>query len=109
MTKKQKSFLISTLFHAILVVVVLLVVFPVYFIFQASIRPGQTLYSTELSLLPTTVTMENFRYMLQEKPFMTWMRNSLLVAGLTTISTLLIATSAAYAFSRFRFVGRNFW
>ena len=83
--------------------------FPVFFIFQASVRPGQALYSAELSLLPTNATLDNFRYMLIERPFPTWMRNSLFVALFTTAVTLIVATSAAYAFSRFQFVGRNAW
>jgi arabinogalactan oligomer/maltooligosaccharide transport system permease protein len=85
------------------------VIFPVYFIFQASLRPGQTLYSTTLDLLPENPTLENYRYMLFDMPFPTWMRNSLYVALLTTAFTLLVATSAAYAFSRFKFIGRNVW
>jgi arabinogalactan oligomer/maltooligosaccharide transport system permease protein len=106
---RKQSPLVTALLYAILVVTVLIVLFPVYFIFQASISPGQTLYSTELKLLPEQVTLENYRYMLFEKPFPTWMRNSLFVALLTTVATLFVATSAAYAFSRFRFMGRNVW
>ncbi|MCE5257784.1 MAG: ABC transporter permease subunit [Chloroflexi bacterium] len=37
-----------------------------------------------------------------------WMRNSLFVAGFTTVACLLISTSSAYAFSRMRFFGRDF-
>jgi arabinogalactan oligomer/maltooligosaccharide transport system permease protein len=40
-------------------------------------------------------------------PFLFWMRNSAVVAGLTTVFCLLVATSAAFAFSRFRFYGRS--
>ncbi len=35
------------------------------------------------------------------------MRNSAFVAGFTTIACMLVATSAAFAFSRFRFYGRS--
>ncbi len=106
---KTKALGTSILFHLILLVTVILVLFPVYFILQASIRPGQALYSTELSLLPTNPTLDNYRYMLTERPFPTWMRNSLFVALFTTSFTLIVATSAAYAFSRWKFIGRNVW
>jgi arabinogalactan oligomer/maltooligosaccharide transport system permease protein len=45
--------------------------------------------------------------MLFDQPFLLWMRNSLFVAGFTTVVCLLVATSAAFAFSRFRFKGRE--
>ena len=57
--------------------------------------------------LPIEWTPENFRIMLIDQPFLQWMKNSLIVAGTTTIACLLICTSAAFAFSRFRFRGRE--
>jgi len=53
-------------------------------------------------------------YFLQEnwsakvrKPFMRWLLNSIMVAGITSILTVLITSVAAYPFSRMRFVGRQ--
>lgn len=93
--------------YAILVIASLFAFFPIYFVIQASLRPGQSLYSTQLQLLPTDATLDNFRYVLTQLPLLTWIRNSLFVAGMTTALTLLITVSAGYAFSRFRFRGRN--
>jgi len=53
-------------------------------------------------------TWENYKVMLfGQIPFLTWMKNSLFVAGFTTVACILVATSAAFAFSRFRFKGRE--
>lgn len=93
--------------YAILIIASLFAFFPIYFVIQASVRPGQSLYSTQLQLLPTDATLDNFRYVLTQLPLLTWIRNSLFVAGMTTVLTLLITVSAGYAFSRFRFRGRN--
>jgi arabinogalactan oligomer / maltooligosaccharide transport system permease protein len=57
--------------------------------------------------IPTQFTFDNYRIMLFERPFLTWMRHSLFVASIVTVGSLLIATSAAFAFSRFRFYGRE--
>ncbi|MDY6894871.1 MAG: ABC transporter permease subunit, partial [Thermotogota bacterium] len=53
-------------------------------------------------------------YLLQEdwsakvrKPFMHWLINSIMVAGITSVLTVLITSIAAYPFSRMRFVGRK--
>jgi len=83
--------------------------YPIWFIFLASGRLGNRLYSLNLAgmFVPVEFSLENYNTMLFEKPFLLWMKNSLVVAGSTTIACLLIATSAAFAFSRFRFRGRE--
>ncbi|HEC35527.1 MAG TPA: ABC transporter permease subunit, partial [Anaerolineae bacterium] len=57
--------------------------------------------------IPTEFTGENFHTMLFVKDFPVWLKNSLFVAGLTTVFCVTLATSGAFAFSRFRFVGRE--
>ena len=72
--------------------------------------PGQPALLVNLPgmFLPMEWTLENYRVMLFEKPFLIWMKNSLIVATITTIACMFICTSAAFAFSRFRFKGREF-
>ncbi|SDC52244.1 sugar ABC transporter permease [Geotoga petraea] len=41
------------------------------------------------------------------KPFLRWLFNSILVAGMTAIITVIITSLAAYPFSRMKFVGRS--
>ncbi|HOB15929.1 MAG TPA: ABC transporter permease subunit [Defluviitoga sp.] len=41
------------------------------------------------------------------KPFMKWLLNSILVAGLVAVLTVFMTSIAAYPFSRMRFVGRE--
>ena len=56
---------------------------------------------------PNTISIRNFVDVLTEQPFLTWMWNSAIVAGATTIVGVFLACTAAYAFSRFRFPGRQ--
>ncbi|MCP4156955.1 MAG: sugar ABC transporter permease, partial [bacterium] len=63
--------------------------------------------SISLSLLPESPTLANFQYLLFDKPFFTWLLNSTIVAGATTIMGVFLAATAGYAFSRFRFPGRT--
>ncbi len=106
---RKPSPLVKILFYTALVLAVLFAIYPVWFVFLASIRPGQRLYTLSLAgmFIPTEVTWENFQTMLFEKDFLLWAKNSLFVAGLTTIASVCLATSGAFAFSRFRFVGRE--
>ncbi|RMH02298.1 MAG: sugar ABC transporter permease [Chloroflexi bacterium] len=114
--KKLNPF-VKFLFYAVLVVAVIFAVYPIWFMFLASIRPGQSLVSLDLAGMfwPTEVTWSNYQAMLFGTPipgsnpydFWRWVYNSLKVAGLTTIATLFISTSAAFAVSRFQFRGRE--
>ncbi|HEY0739358.1 MAG TPA: sugar ABC transporter permease [Herpetosiphonaceae bacterium] len=92
--------------YAILVIGAFFAIFPIYFVLQASLRPGQQLYSTELQVLPTDVTLDNFRYVLTQIPLLVWLWNSIKVAAATTAATLLITVLGGYALSRFVFRGR---
>ncbi|MFC4561205.1 carbohydrate ABC transporter permease [Nocardiopsis mangrovi] len=63
---------------------------------------GETTTGSE-SLLPASVTLENFRYILVEAGFLTYLGNSLLVALVTVVGSSLLALLAAVAVARFRF------
>jgi arabinogalactan oligomer/maltooligosaccharide transport system permease protein len=84
-------------------------VYPIWFTILASGRSGDRLFTLNLAgmFLPTEWTWENYQTMIFTDPLLTWMKNSLMVAGLTTIACLFIATSAAFAFSRMKFYGRE--
>jgi ABC-type maltose transport system permease subunit len=81
--------------------------FPIVWIFSASIDPSNSLASQEL--IPRNATFQNYANLLNSDlfPFRTWMWNSLRIAIVTTVLGLLCTALAAYAFSRFRFVGRR--
>jgi arabinogalactan oligomer/maltooligosaccharide transport system permease protein len=42
-----------------------------------------------------------------EQPFGRWLLNSVIVSLMTTVLGVFLACTAAYAFSRFRFPGRD--
>jgi arabinogalactan oligomer / maltooligosaccharide transport system permease protein len=96
--------------YAFLIVMVVFALYPIWFVILASGRGTGRLYTMELigMFIPSQWTFENYRIMLFERPFLTWMRNSLFVSTIVTFGSLLISTSAAFAFSRFRFYGREF-
>lgn len=107
MTARRQSLLALAMQYVLLAIGLVFSIFPIYFVFQAALRPGNTLYSTELQLLPANATLDNFRYVLTQIPLPLWIWNSLKVSFATTIATLLITVSAGYALSRFKFRGRG--
>ena len=56
---------------------------------------------------PAHFSLKNFQDVMTEQPFGTWLLNSVLVSTMTTVLGVFLACTAAYAFSRFRFAGRD--
>jgi arabinogalactan oligomer / maltooligosaccharide transport system permease protein len=97
------------LMYVILGLMTLLALYPIWFAILASGRPGQRLYTFNLAgmFVPTQWTWDNYRILLGETAFLTWIKNSLLVATMTSIASVFLGTTGAFAFSRFKFRGRE--
>jgi arabinogalactan oligomer/maltooligosaccharide transport system permease protein len=108
MNRKTKP-LVKVLQVFVAILATIFAIYPIWFTILASGRSGDRLYTLNLAgmFFPTEWTWENYQTMIFTEPLLTWMKNSLMVAGLTTIACLFIATSAAFAFSRMKFYGRE--
>ncbi len=93
--------------QAFLVCFAIATVYPILQIITISLRPGDQLYSTSLALIPPGASLRAYHAMLFEKPFLLWLRNSLVVSLSVTLLGVTLASTSAYAFSRFRFAGRD--
>ena len=106
-------------------------VFPVLWIISASLNPGNTLSTARL--IPRNPGLDNFKTLLSGDDtfgcsaiaeripvtftgpagfesvilYCTWLKNSLKISTISTVLSISITTMAAYAFSRFRFKGRQ--
>lgn len=81
--------------------------FPIMWIVQTSIKPDRDLYR-QVSLWPSRITNAHYVEVLRDTPFLTYFRNSFLVAIGTTVIAMVIAVLAAYALTRLVFRGRTF-
>ena len=90
--------------HLVGVIAVVYAAFPIVYVMSASVASGGTL--TGSNELFATVSWANYATLNTTK-FWMWMGNSLLIASITAVGTVLMGASAAYAFSRFRFTGRR--
>ena len=92
---------------ALAVVLILFSIFPLLWIISASINPVNDLANQKL--IPDNWSFGNFRQLVSNPifPFFTWLTNSLVVSTISTLLTLALTTLAAFAFSRFRFKGRQ--
>lgn len=107
--KKGKFRLLRTVvFYLLLAAMLLFLLFPFYWTFVTSVKPESELYGETVTYWPKTFTFDSYRKLFTEFNFLKPMANSLLVASITTMISLIVSLLAAYSFSRFRFKGRKF-
>jgi arabinogalactan oligomer / maltooligosaccharide transport system permease protein len=93
--------------YLILIIFSVIAVYPILQVVSISLRPSDRLLSTSLAIIPEDWTLNAFKELFTERPFLLWMRNSILIAFVVTSTGVILAALAGYAFSRFRFRGRN--
>jgi arabinogalactan oligomer/maltooligosaccharide transport system permease protein len=92
--------------YAIVVLFVIVAVYPILQVFSISLRPRATLLSDSLAIIPDGATWDNYVSLFRDRPFLLWIRNSLFVTVVVMLTGTALASTAGYAFSRFRFPGR---
>ena len=105
-SKSQRAWTLAGV-YAILIVFTAASVFPILQVFSISLRPQATLLSDSLAIIPEGATFENYIALFRDQPFLLWVRNSLLITVAVMIIGVALASTAGYAFSRFRFPGRK--
>ncbi|EGQ1779151.1 sugar ABC transporter permease [Staphylococcus pseudintermedius] len=92
-------------FIAFMFVVIL---YPLLWTFGISLNPGTTLYGAKM--IPDNATFANYIYLLTDEnsQYLTWYKNTLLVASANALFSVIFVTLTSYAFSRYRFVGRKY-
>jgi ABC-type glycerol-3-phosphate transport system permease component len=80
--------------------------FPFYWAIVASLTPEATLFQ-QPSLWPSTLIVDHYRALFDERDFWVPIRNSLIVAGTTTLFCVTVGALAAYALARTEFRGKG--
>lgn len=99
-TRLWRSTPMALAYIAILVMLIY-AVFPFFWMISTSLRTRAEIRTTNPSLLPASLDWDNYHKVIFESSFLTYVRNSLIVSGTVTITTIVIATLAGYSLSRF--------
>ncbi|WP_043931472.1 carbohydrate ABC transporter permease [Bacillus sp. EB01] len=86
-------------FFLFLIVFIFFVMFPFLWVFLTSIKPPGEIFSS-FAWFSDNPTMESYESALTTRPLLTYMKNSFIVAGLTTLIAIVFASFAAYALTR---------
>ncbi|HQE65763.1 MAG TPA: carbohydrate ABC transporter permease [Bacillota bacterium] len=105
MDKKSNKF--KAMLFTFISLYLIVIIFPFIWVFLTSFKPTQEIFGEgAFRLISENPTMENYANVLQNGILQS-MWNSFVVAGITSIYVVMVATLAAYAITRFKFWGKN--
>jgi multiple sugar transport system permease protein len=85
----------------------LITAFPFFYMVMLSVRDIQELILEPGSLWPRSFTLDTYVNVLTRQGFLTFLKNSAIIAVASVAFTLLISIPGAYAVARLRFFGRR--
>jgi arabinogalactan oligomer/maltooligosaccharide transport system permease protein len=91
--------------YAVLGFMVIVVLYPITWVVAGSFNPAYGLSGARL--IPHEATLNHYIYLFTETQYLTWYKNTLIIAVSNAILSVAITTMMAYSFSRFRFLGRK--
>jgi arabinogalactan oligomer / maltooligosaccharide transport system permease protein len=103
----SKRFLRLFFSYLALTVFAIIALYPVLQVVTVSLRPADRLLSTSLEIIPANATFASYIELFRDRPFLTWMFNSLFVSVVVTVTGVALASTTGYAFSRFQFFGKK--
>jgi N,N'-diacetylchitobiose transport system permease protein len=87
--------------------VVVIWLFPVYWMANTAFKPGRDMQTVTPQFWPHHPSLANFRTVVTDPVFWRALRNSAMVTGLTVLAAMAVAFLAAVAIGRFKFRGRR--
>jgi multiple sugar transport system permease protein len=81
------------------------VIFPFYWVIITSLKTNEQISGRTSIFWPQPATLEHYDTLINGTGFLTWLMNSVIIAGVSTVLSVALASMAAYALSRLRFTG----
>ncbi|MBF0708144.1 sugar ABC transporter permease [Alkalihalobacillus hwajinpoensis] len=107
MSPKMQNTLRLTLSYIAIAIACVIILYPVLWIVGSSFNPGDSLSGS--SIIPKDATLEHYKSLFNtaESDYLLWYWNTLKICIITMILAVAMISCMAYAFSRYRFVGRK--
>lgn len=103
---KTKRIAVNVVIHIFLLTVAVTCLFPLLWMISSSLKTQSTIFS-DMSLLPKELHFENYYLAWKEGGFGRYFLNSIFYTSSVVIGIIIVASLAAYAFSRFSFPCKN--
>ena len=97
----------SVLYQAMAVAIGVVIIIPIIYALFISFMPANEIMRMPPKFLPEHWILDNYVFAISTTPLMRFMLNSLILAGVSSIIRVITAAMAGYAFSFYRFPGRQ--
>jgi multiple sugar transport system permease protein len=105
---KRQKFLKFFLIYTVIAIALFFTLFPIYWMIKSSITPDDIMYTPRPSLFPERITFAHYKALFTETSFMRYFFNSVYVATITMVISMIISILGSYSMTRLRFRGRVF-
>lgn len=107
MSKKQKDIIQLIGIYGFILFMTVIIVYPLIWTFGLSLNPGSSLYGA--NMIPENWSFEHYVWLFNspDSDYLVWYKNTLIVAAVTSIGSTIFVSLVAYAFSRYKFVGKK--
>lgn len=98
----------NVVLYVIALLVVIFVLTPLYLMVVVAIQSPETLFSGgELTLVPPTVSLENFTTLIEQTPTVSYFVNSIIITGASVFLSTLLAVISGYSLTRYNLTGKS--
>lgn len=106
-SRRMKNIKKYTFIYVVAIVALIFTLFPFYWMLISSFTPNDIMYKVKPTLIPTKFTLHHYIDLFTTTEFMSYFKNSLYVAILSTIISLVISILGSYSLTRLRYRGRG--
>jgi len=100
---KARYRLVVTIKFVFFTILSLIILIPFLYLLASAFKPGSEMNVWPPSFFPKRFTLQNFRTLFETAPFDRFFLNSLGMATISAVGTLMTSTLAGYVFGKFRF------
>ncbi|WP_121605947.1 sugar ABC transporter permease [Virgibacillus sp. Bac332] len=108
MSPKKKSKVEVALIYVFFLMMFVIIGYPLFWALMMSLNPGSNMLVTDL--FPESPTLEHYKWLFTDpnSDYIIWYKNSLYVAIVNAVGSVIITSLIAYVFSRYTFLGRKY-
>src|SRR5690554_3108018 len=108
MTNKQKDIFQLIGIYGFILIMTVIIIYPLLWTFGLSLNPGSSLYGADM--IPENWSFKHYVWLFNspDSDYLIWYKNTLIVATITSIGSTVFVSLVAYAFSRYKFVGKKY-
>ena len=96
--------------QVVMLIVALMLLAPIVWMFSTALKPSEAILTAEPKWIPNPPSFEHFHRLFtqaEDFPVARWLFNSAFISSTVTLLVLFVTSTAAYAFSRLHFKGRD--